>query len=221
MCRGDPRLAARQTSSFAWSSPRRSSCSCSCRLTLAAYFVTPRAWRNAVLLVASLVFYAWGEAQYLLLVLGSVAFNYLIGAAIARTHEAAAPQALAGGGRDRQSRRAGDLQVRQLRRGERECSGADPGHHAAGDEFDPAAARHLVLHLPRHLVRGRRVQAQCARRTQPAALRALHPAVPAAHRRAHHPLARHRVAAAPRATRGSRISATACAASCWASARKC
>ena len=33
----------------------------------------------------------------------------------------------------------------------------------------PAAARHLVLHLPRDLVRGRRLQAQCEGRAQPAA----------------------------------------------------
>ena len=42
-------------------------------LTLAAYFAVPRSWRNGVLLVSSLVFYAWGEAPYLALVLGSVA----------------------------------------------------------------------------------------------------------------------------------------------------
>ncbi len=54
-------------------------------LTLAAYFVVPRAARNGVLLVASLAFYAWGEAPYLALVLGSVAFNYAIGAAIGRS----------------------------------------------------------------------------------------------------------------------------------------
>ncbi len=52
--------------------------------TLAAYFAAPRGWRNGVLLVASLAFYAWGEAPYLALILGSVAFNYLAGGAIAR-----------------------------------------------------------------------------------------------------------------------------------------
>jgi alginate O-acetyltransferase complex protein AlgI len=55
--------------------------------TLAAYFVVPRNWRNGVLLVASLVFYAWGEAPYLVLVLGSVVFNYAIGGAIARAQD--------------------------------------------------------------------------------------------------------------------------------------
>jgi len=52
-------------------------------LTLAAHFAAPRAWRNAVLLAASLVFYAWGEAPYVALVLASVAFNWALGIAIA------------------------------------------------------------------------------------------------------------------------------------------
>ncbi len=55
--------------------------------TLAAYFVVPHRWRNGVLLVASLLFYAWGEAPYLLLVVGSVAFNYAVGGAIGRASE--------------------------------------------------------------------------------------------------------------------------------------
>jgi alginate O-acetyltransferase complex protein AlgI len=51
--------------------------------TLAAYFALPRRWRNGVLLVASLVFYAWGEAPYVALVLASVAFNWWLGLRIA------------------------------------------------------------------------------------------------------------------------------------------
>ena len=51
-------------------------------LTLAGYFAFPRSWRNGVLLVASLAFYAWGEARYLPLILGSVAFNWTMGRAI-------------------------------------------------------------------------------------------------------------------------------------------
>ncbi|MFO1315152.1 MAG: MBOAT family protein [Burkholderiales bacterium] len=58
-------------------------------LTLGAYFAVPRAWRNGVLLVASLVFYAWGEAPYLALVIGSVLFNYAIGGAIDRAGDPA------------------------------------------------------------------------------------------------------------------------------------
>jgi len=58
-------------------------------LTLAAYFAVPKGWRNGVLLVASLAFYAWGEAPYLALVLGSVAFNFIVGGAIGRSDHAA------------------------------------------------------------------------------------------------------------------------------------
>jgi alginate O-acetyltransferase complex protein AlgI len=58
-------------------------------LTLAAYFTLPRAWRNGVLLVASLAFYAWGEARYLPLIIGSVAFNWAMGRAISGAEDPA------------------------------------------------------------------------------------------------------------------------------------
>ena len=45
---------------------------------LALYFVTPRCLRNALLLLASLLFYAWGEGIYLFVMLGSCWFNYLL-----------------------------------------------------------------------------------------------------------------------------------------------
>ena len=51
--------------------------------TIVAYFVLPARARNAVLLAASLAFYTWGEARYVPLVLGSVAFNWWMGLAIA------------------------------------------------------------------------------------------------------------------------------------------
>ena len=44
---------------------------------LIAYFLTP--FKNTVLLVASLLFYAWGEVGYTLLLLVSIGFNYLFG----------------------------------------------------------------------------------------------------------------------------------------------
>jgi hypothetical protein len=59
-------------------------------LTLAAYYALPRGWRNGVLLVASLAFYAWGELRYVPLVLGSVLFN---GWAGMRIGDAADPRA--------------------------------------------------------------------------------------------------------------------------------
>ncbi len=57
---------------------------CFLPLTLAAYALVPARARNAVLLVASLVFYVWGEGAMVLLVLGSVLANWTFGLAIAR-----------------------------------------------------------------------------------------------------------------------------------------
>jgi alginate O-acetyltransferase complex protein AlgI len=48
-------------------------------LVLAGYFGLPRRWGNAVLLVASLCFYIWGEGPYAAVVLASIAFNWLVG----------------------------------------------------------------------------------------------------------------------------------------------
>ena len=58
--------------------------------TIVAYFALPRRLRNAVLLVASVAFYTWGEARYVPLVLGSVAFNWWIGLRIAAASEPSA-----------------------------------------------------------------------------------------------------------------------------------
>ena len=57
--------------------------------TIAAYFALPPRFRNAVLFVASLAFYAWGEARYVPLVLGSVAFNWWMGTRIADASDGA------------------------------------------------------------------------------------------------------------------------------------
>jgi len=46
---------------------------------LAVYFLAPAAARNLVLLLASLLFYSWGEGAYVLLLLGYIAFNYVCG----------------------------------------------------------------------------------------------------------------------------------------------
>ena len=48
-------------------------------LVLAVYFLTPARFRNAVLLLASLIFYAWGEAKYVLLMLASILSGYGFG----------------------------------------------------------------------------------------------------------------------------------------------
>lgn len=59
-------------------------------LTLLCYFViAPRARNkglpNIILLIASLIFYSWGEGQYIILLLISIAANYYFGILIARS----------------------------------------------------------------------------------------------------------------------------------------
>ena len=56
-------------------------------LTLLAYFVVGPRGRNLILLAASLLFYAWGETVYLLVMLFSIAANYLFGLLIDRARE--------------------------------------------------------------------------------------------------------------------------------------
>lgn len=52
-------------------------------LTLIFYYISPRRrWRNAVLLLASLLFYSWGEPKYLLLMLAASAEAYAGGLAL-------------------------------------------------------------------------------------------------------------------------------------------
>ena len=51
------------------------------------YRLVPERAKNAVLVAASLVFYAWGEPVYLLLMLLSIGMNYLFGRLISRARE--------------------------------------------------------------------------------------------------------------------------------------
>lgn len=48
-------------------------------LALVVYFVAPVSWRNAVLLGASLFFYAWGEKFFVLLMIVAIGMNYGLG----------------------------------------------------------------------------------------------------------------------------------------------
>ena len=50
---------------------------------LLIYFAAPRQLKNAVLLLASLFFYAWGEPVYIRLMAASILFNYLCGLGVA------------------------------------------------------------------------------------------------------------------------------------------
>jgi alginate O-acetyltransferase complex protein AlgI len=51
---------------------------------LALHFLLPTRARNLLLLVASLLFYAWGEVWYVLLMVGSIAANTLFGLLVSR-----------------------------------------------------------------------------------------------------------------------------------------
>ena len=48
-------------------------------LTLLCYFLAPRCAKNAVLLLFSLIFYAWGEPKYVLFMVASILQGYLFG----------------------------------------------------------------------------------------------------------------------------------------------
>ena len=52
---------------------------------LGLYFLAPRTGKNAVLLAASLFFYAWGETFFVLLMLASILANYGLGLLIGRS----------------------------------------------------------------------------------------------------------------------------------------
>ena len=54
---------------------------------LLAYFVVSKSFKNFVLLIASLIFYAWGEPVYVFLMLFSILFGYLTGILLEKSME--------------------------------------------------------------------------------------------------------------------------------------
>ena len=54
---------------------------------LILYFAVPRKLKNSVLLVFSLLFYAWGEPKYIILMLISIASGYILGLLIEKFHD--------------------------------------------------------------------------------------------------------------------------------------
>lgn len=48
-------------------------------LTLAVYYLVPERFKNITLLISSLIFYAWGEPIYVILLILSTIFNYFCG----------------------------------------------------------------------------------------------------------------------------------------------
>ena len=56
-------------------------------IVLGLYFLVPRSWRNVVLFLVSLFFYGWGEPVYVLLMVATIALNYICGYFIHRRKE--------------------------------------------------------------------------------------------------------------------------------------
>ena len=54
---------------------------------LLAYFVVPKPFKNFVLLIASLFFYAWGEPVYVFLMLFSILLGYVTGILLGKSME--------------------------------------------------------------------------------------------------------------------------------------
>ena len=48
-------------------------------IVLAVYYIVPYKAKNIILLAASLLFYAWGEPVYVILMILSILFNYFCG----------------------------------------------------------------------------------------------------------------------------------------------
>ena len=42
------------------------------------YYLSPKKFKNAILLLTSLVFYAWGEPIYIFLMIGTIIFDYIM-----------------------------------------------------------------------------------------------------------------------------------------------
>ena len=53
-------------------------------IALLLYFLVPRKWRNFILLIISLIFYAWGEPIYIVLMLFSTLVDFIHGLLVER-----------------------------------------------------------------------------------------------------------------------------------------
>ena len=51
---------------------------------LILYHIVPKKWKNGALLLASLVFYAWGEPKYVFLMMGMILLNFAAGLLLAK-----------------------------------------------------------------------------------------------------------------------------------------
>lgn len=51
-------------------------------IVVIAYYLLPKRWRNCILLIASILFYTWGEPFFILILLASITLDYFIAKAI-------------------------------------------------------------------------------------------------------------------------------------------
>lgn len=56
-------------------------------LTVLLYFISDKKYKNFILTIASLIFYSWGGAKYLILILILVLINYILGVLIGKCFE--------------------------------------------------------------------------------------------------------------------------------------
>jgi len=56
-------------------------------IVLVFYFIAPKALKNTVLLISSLIFYAWGEPRYVIIMIVSVTCGYVLGLLIEKYRE--------------------------------------------------------------------------------------------------------------------------------------
>ena len=47
-------------------------------ISLLMYYISPKKFKNAVILLTSLIFYAWGESVYIFLMVGTIIFDYIM-----------------------------------------------------------------------------------------------------------------------------------------------
>ena len=126
-------------------------------VTLLVYYLIPAKHlkiRNIALLCASLIFYAWGEPKNIILMLASIACNYIFGLLIGKFAESS-------------GKRAGCLSPRSC--STLACSDISSiGISLLSASFGGCAAdRYQLLHLPDNVVCYRRVSRRGCRSAQP------------------------------------------------------
>ena len=160
-------------------------------LTLLVYFLSPLKWRNFILLAVSLLFYGWGEPVYIVIMFLSIAIDYTHGLLVEKYRD-----------NDRKARwfvaqsvifnllllgffKYGTFFAENLYA----LTGLQipPAYPGAGADHPSVgrapAHRHLLLHLPDHVLHHRRVPQGRAGPAERGGLRHLRHHVPPADRR--------------------------------------